>query len=163
MGSNKTLNRDSAEIEQNSGQEILKLGAQEVLCLAKEKNYDLYLIISGKLLVCVTKGTEVTPLAYLEKGDYLGELSFFDEHSRSAHVMTLEECVLIRIQNLEKERHFPSWLLSVASCLTRRIRELDEVIRVKGIRRSKVNSIRPLSLTEQKLYFEAIEAAQKRI
>ena len=57
----------------------VNLNKNEVLCREGDEDIDLYIIHEGKLLICGLKGSQVTPLAYLEAGEYLGELSFFDQ------------------------------------------------------------------------------------
>ena len=124
--------------------------ANDIICVAGENNHDLFIIHSGKLLVFVTDGTIVTPLAYLKAGEYLGELSFFDGMPRSAHVIALEDSDLIRIPVSEIEKQFPPWLQAMAQSITKKLRYSTELVRRKGIRKKNVESIKPLSIERQR-------------
>lgn len=135
----------------------LTLDKDELICVAGDGEVDLYKVRSGKLIVFVNDGTKITPLAYLSKGEYLGELSFFDHKPRSAHVVALESCELIKIPVKELEKQAPSWLITMATHIAQKIRTTDELIRTKGIRRQNVESIKPLSMDEQRHYYQIIE------
>lgn len=129
----------------------------EIICVAGEKNADLFIIHSGKLLVFVTDGTKVTPLAYLGDGEYLGELSFFDREPRSAHVVSVSESTLIQIPVSEMDKQFPPWLVTIAHSITKKLRYSSDLIRQKGIRKQNVDSIKPLSIEEQRSYYQALQ------
>jgi len=140
-----------------SGPMTLNKKKGEVICLAGEQEFDLYIIHSGKLLICVNKGSQITPLAYLNAGEYLGELSFFDKKERSAHVICVEDTSLIKIPDTELEKQFPRWLSTLAKEVTSKLRHSDEVIRKKGIRKQNVDTIKPLSIDEQRDVYQTIK------
>lgn len=133
------------------------LTKNQVLCATGEKNYDLYYILSGELLICVNQKRQITPLAYLGENEYLGELSFIDHQSRSAHVIATKPTELIRIPSAEFKTQVPRWLRRIAKNLTYKLRLADEVIQKNGIRRQNVDSMKPLSIEDQRLYYTAIE------
>ena len=140
--------------ERLSGPMAVNLNKGEMVCAAGEKDYDLYIIHSGKLMVYVLKGSQVIPVAYLNAGEYLGELSFFDREPRSANVVCVEDSTLIKIPVQEIDKQFPRWLLTLSQSMTQQVRELDEIVRAKGIRKKNVESIKPLSIDEQTEYFQ---------
>ena len=125
----------------------------DVVCAAEENIFDLYIVVSGKLLVLVNKGTQITPLAYIEQNEYIGELSFFDLLPRSAHVLCLEDTTLIRIPDVELTRQMPRWLSTIAKNISTRIRSVDDLIASKGIRKQKAKSMAALSIEEQTHYY----------
>jgi CRP/FNR family transcriptional regulator, cyclic AMP receptor protein len=129
----------------------------EVVCVAGEKIYDLYIVSEGKLIVLVNKGSQITPLAYISKDEYLGELSYFDKFPRSAHVICTEDATLIRIPDLEINRQMPSWLYTLAKNITLRIRSVDDLIASKGIRKQKAESMAALSIEEQTHYYKLLD------
>ena len=136
-----------------SGPPTRQMMKGDIVCAAGENDSSLYIIHSGKLLVFVTDGTKVTPLAYLGEGEYLGELSFFDGETRSAHVICVEDTSLIEIPVSEIDKQFPPWLVTIAQSITQKLRSSSELIRQKGIRRKNVESIKPLSIEEQRDYY----------
>jgi CRP/FNR family transcriptional regulator, cyclic AMP receptor protein len=129
----------------------------DVVCAAGENIFDLYIVTSGKLLVLVNKGTQMTPLAHIEQDEYLGELSFFDLLPRSAHVVCLEDTTLIRIPDVELSRQMPRWLSTIAKNITTRIRSVDDLIASKGFRKQKADSMAALSIDEQTHYYNILE------
>lgn len=135
---------------------LIKLQRDQVLCLAGDLDRELYQITSGKLLVCTTNGTKVTPVAYLTEGDYFGEMSFFDSLVRSAHVISLEESILVKIPQAEMKKQFPRWLIKVARSMTKKLRLLDEVINENGIKKRNTDSINALSIEEQTYFLKLI-------
>lgn len=143
--------------KQIDGLFTVNLQKDEILCLEGDSDYDLYMIHSGKLLVCVTKGSQVTPISYLGEGEYLGELSFFDRKTRSAHVICVEDASLIRIPIDQIDRQFPQWMVTLAKSLTKKIRIADQILKQKGIRRKNLESLQPLSIEEQTHFFQLIK------
>lgn len=133
------------------------LEKDQVLCLEGDAKNDLFLIHSGRLMVCVRKGSEVIPLAYVNAGEYLGELSFFDGLERSADIICLEKTTLIKIPSDYLRKQFPGWLVLLAKYMTQRIRVLDDVIRTKGIKKKTAQTINALSIQEQRYYMEKIK------
>lgn len=140
-----------------SGPLTLNLKKDDVICISGEHNYDLYMIHSGKLIVMVNNGTKVTPLAYLNAGEYLGELSFFDHAPRSAHVVCLEDTTLFKVPIEEKENQFPAWLNTIALSITKKLRHSNDLILKKGIRKQNVESVKPFSIEEQRHYYQLLQ------
>jgi CRP/FNR family transcriptional regulator, cyclic AMP receptor protein len=128
----------------------VELSPYAVLCREGDPESDLYMVVEGELLICVCKGTQVTPVATLGAGEFLGELSFFDQRPRAANVIALTKCLLVRIPSTEVRQSFPSWLATVGKELARKVRHHDELIRVKGIKKTKAESIKALTIDQQR-------------
>jgi CRP-like cAMP-binding protein len=126
----------------------LWLKKDEVLCREGDPKNDLYLIEEGELLVCIRKGTQVTPIAYLGKGEYIGELSFFDGLPRGADIVALKDTKLIMIEAEQLHKNFPSWIGTMGQVLSKKIRLMDDVIRQKGIKKTSA-TLKPLDIAEQ--------------
>jgi CRP/FNR family cyclic AMP-dependent transcriptional regulator len=135
----------------------ISLKKNEILFLADEDKNDLYIIRKGKVMVFVQKGSEIIPVAYLGQGEYIGELSFFDDEPRSASIICSEDTEFIKIATEEMSEQFPTWLKIIGQQLTKKIRQGDELIRSKGIRKKNVESIRPLTIEEQTRYFKIVD------
>jgi CRP-like cAMP-binding protein len=144
--------------EEIQGGLTVDLKKDDVVCVAGENIFDLYFVTEGKLLVLVNKGTQMTPLAYIEKDEFLGELSFFDLLPRSAHVVCLEDTTLIRIPDVELTRQMPRWLSTIAKNITTKIRSVDDLIASKGIRKQKAESIAALSIEDQTHFYNILES-----
>lgn len=135
----------------------LHLEKDQVLCIEGEATSDLYFVQSGKLLVCIRKGSEVIPLDYINMGEYLGELSFFDGMPRSADVIALEKSTLIKIPTQYLKEQFPSWLQNLSIFMALRIRKLDSIIQKKGLKKKNLKSITPLTIEDQRRLLEKIK------
>lgn len=131
----------------------------QVVCLEGQQLTDLYIIKKGTLLICVRRDSSVYPLAYLGAGEYLGELSFFDDTPRSADVIALEETILIKIPQSSREEFFPRWLKTLAINMAKHIRKADEIIKKNGIKKQKTQSvkIKPFTIEEQTYYYNLLK------
>ncbi|MBC76767.1 MAG: hypothetical protein CME64_12200 [Halobacteriovoraceae bacterium] len=135
---------------------IVNVKKDEVICRAGDESRDLFKIISGKLMICTRNNHMVTPLAYLTADDYFGEFSFFDKQPRSADVISVEPTVLVKIPQEQLKKQFPPWLIQASLGLTRKLRLFNEVIRSRGIKKRNVESVKPLSIEEQRYYYKII-------
>ena len=146
-----------------SDQIKIKLEENCVLFTQDEIANDLFLVKSGKLMACYTKGTQVTPIAYLEENEYIGEMSFFDHKPRSAHIISVKPTVVVRIPVDEIRSQMPPWLIKVAQSMIKNIRFNDTLIGEKGFRKRKnTESIEPLSIDDQRKYLQIINNYRKR-
>ena len=134
----------------------LNFKAGDMICAAGECDYDLYLLQEGKLLVFVNNKSQITPLSVIEPVSYLGEFSFIDKLPRSAHVVCLEDSVLIKIPSHELEKNLPNWLISIAKELTKKLRKADSLIAKRGIRKKNVKTVPALSIEEQRKYYQIL-------
>ena len=143
-------------------QKIRFLKKGEIVFAAGEQSHTLFFIDSGKLLVFSTEGTRVNPLGTLEKGEYLGELSFFDQQPRSAHVICLEDTNLVQISVEELNQQFPQWVVTIAQNIAQKLRAVDELVAQKEIRKKNDEAGGPLSMEDQRTYYQALENYQNK-
>lgn len=98
----------------------------------------LYVIIEGRVTVLKSAaGQRGTELAQLEAGDSFGEMSLLDQGVRSASVVALVPCVLLRLSENDCWRYPASSAKiyrNIARILSRRLREMDDAF-VLGRRR----------------------------
>lgn len=134
----------------------INLEKDDVLCHEGDQETDLYIVVSGELLVCVRKESQVTAVARLGAGEYIGELSFFDNLPRGADIIALESCQLIKIPADQIRQSFPQWITTLGHTLAQKLRLHDDVIRQRGIKKSKVETLKPLSMDEQRHYFKLL-------
>lgn len=139
------------------------LKKDQILFLAEELKNDLYIIVKGKVMVFVQKGSQIIPVAYLGKGEYIGELSFFDDAPRSASIICSEDSEFIKIGTAEMNENLPQWLKTIGQQITKKIREGDELIRSKGIRKKNLESIKPLDISEQTRFFKIVDEHKSKL
>ncbi len=140
----------------------VKCKKDEILFRAEDPENDLYIIKSGRVMVFVQKGSQIIPVAYLDEGEYIGELSFFDDGKRSASIVCLSDCEFAKIPSSEMINHCPEWMKTLGQQLTKKIRNGDELIRSKGIRKKNVEGIKPLSIEEQTHFFKIVDQKNRK-
>lgn len=140
----------------NTNTSRFELKKDQILFTAGEVETDLYVIKNGKVLVFVQNGSKIIPVAYLGADEFIGELSFFDGSIRSASIICVENTTFVKIPSNELHKHIPDWLKKIGLQLSRKIRSNDELIRTKGIRKTKVETIKPLSIEEQTKIFKIV-------
>jgi len=107
--------------------------SKQLIIREGDPSTDLYYIISGSVSVQVEdkKGREIV-LAYLNPGDFFGELGLFDETlKRSAFVRAKEKCEIAQIsyERLKGLNEiFPDLLFSIASQLAIRLRKTSRKV-----------------------------------
>ena len=91
----------------------------------------LYVIIEGS--VSVIKGSDIgggTELAKLGPGDSFGEVSLVDNGTRSASVMAMSTCILLRLAEKECWRHpviSAKVYRNLARIIAKRLRNMDHL------------------------------------
>lgn len=77
--------------------------AGEVVFDAGEEGQALYVVVSGKVAICLPE-QHPQPLAILSSGDFFGELGLLDNCPRSAQARALESVVLVVLSRSDFER-----------------------------------------------------------
>ena len=128
----------------------------DIICDQGSKDTSLFLLESGRAMAFGVEGTKVTPFAYIDKGEFIGELSYFDNQSRSAYVIAIEDCVAISISSTAQKEVMPDWMIKLATNITKRLRHIDDVISSKGVKRTTDNGIAPLTIAQQREIYQLI-------
>jgi len=134
---------------------IIALEHEQILCREGDTSSELYLVDKGSLLVCVVNGTQVKALAKIHAGEFIGELSFFDNRPRSTYIIALEKCTLIHLPQHELLTKFPQWFIQIGRALTKKIRLHDTLIHESQIRHNNSDDLK-LSMEEQRYYYDLI-------
>lgn len=106
---------------------ILKPG--EILFRTGEKADSMYIIRRGSLKVYVLKENEEIQLALLADGAIVGEMAFFDQKPRSAHVKALTQSEITEISRADFDKlltQIPRWLVTMLQSLSGRLRSTNE-------------------------------------
>jgi CRP/FNR family cyclic AMP-dependent transcriptional regulator len=107
--------------------------AKAVIIKEGDQSFDLYYIISGSVTVLIEdhKGHEIV-LAYLNAGDFFGELGLFDdEHKRTAFVRSKSKCEIAQI-NYQRLKGltdlFPELIFAIASQMAVRLKKTSRKV-----------------------------------
>jgi CRP/FNR family cyclic AMP-dependent transcriptional regulator len=130
--------------------EQLHLSLGDVVCKEGENSNDLYFLKDGQLLVCTVVGTQVKVFGRINPGEFVGELSFFDEKPRAAHVVATEKSLVYKITTQEVRDNLPFWFKEVGKALTKKIRALDSVVQESNIRKTSMEVHKQLTIDEQR-------------
>ena len=140
-----------------SNSHSLKVLKNTVLCRQGDLDNQLYLVVSGKLLIVARNRSMVTPIGELHQGDYFGEFSFFDNKTRSADVIAQEDTVLMKIPQSELKKQFPPWMIQIARSMIRKNRLYNDFIRNRGIKRKGAKTLNAFTIEEQRFYIDLLE------
>jgi CRP-like cAMP-binding protein len=77
--------------------DMASAAAGEVIVKQDEAGDCMYVLVSGDAKVVHHSGGRDIDLATLKAGDFFGELALVDEGPRSADVLAINDCVLLRI------------------------------------------------------------------
>ena len=102
--------------------------AKSTIIYAGDQGDTLYYIIKGSVTVVIeddSDGKEMI-LAYLNPGDYVGEMGLFDQEHRSAWIRTKTECELGEISYskfIELSHKHPEFLFAISKQIAQRLRD----------------------------------------
>lgn len=105
---------------------------KHVIIRAGDPSNDLFYILDGSVTVLIedTKGHEIV-LAYLNPGEFFGEIGLFDDNNRSAFVRARTKCEIAQISydRLKGVTHlFPDLLYSIGAQLAMRLRKTSRKV-----------------------------------
>ncbi|MEJ2535937.1 MAG: Crp/Fnr family transcriptional regulator [Calditrichia bacterium] len=110
-----------------------KYHKDNLILLEEEVGSTMFIILNGRVKISRISddGREVI-LSILSDGDFFGEMSLLDGHTRSANVTAIEESELMVIRReefLQMLRDFPQIAINLLKELAQRIRKSDEHIK----------------------------------
>ena len=130
--------------------ENITLPKDTLLTKAGENKKPLYKIIKGEVLIFIIKKNTVIPLGKIKPGDFIGELSFFDNGPRSAYSITLTETIVELYTQEELDQEIPVWLKEFGRSLAKKIRSNDHAISEANYRPREIGEMIKLEPKEQK-------------
>jgi len=112
----------------SDGEEIIRQG---------NVGESMYVVQSGRVeVIQSTPGGETQHLAFLEAGDFFGEMAIFEKERRSATVRASGQARVLKIDKktlLRRIREDPLLAVNLLKTMSHRIRELDaELSRCRG-------------------------------
>ncbi|HSH04680.1 MAG TPA: cyclic nucleotide-binding domain-containing protein [Anaerolineae bacterium] len=109
----------------------VKLREEEVIIWEGAHNFDVYILIKGRLEVYETDAGHIRQLGTIKPGEVFGEMAFFTRQPRNATVRAIEhsECFVLKDSDLHVfVFKYPSVLIQMARILTTRL-EINQRVR----------------------------------
>ncbi|GIX49035.1 MAG: hypothetical protein KatS3mg131_3246 [Candidatus Tectimicrobiota bacterium] len=107
--------------------------AGEVIFRQGDRSAELYLIVSGKVLIQHESNSGTHPLATLTAGDFFGDMAIFEDRPRSATALAVEPCLLLMLSP-ERFRQIivqePDIAFAIFRALSARLRRFDAEVAV---------------------------------
>ena len=128
-----------SELSDKELEKIIHLASKQkyhkdnIILIEEEIGSTMFIILWGRVKISRISddGREVI-LSILSDGDFFGEMSLLDGHTRSANVTAIEEAELLVIRReefLQMLRDFPQIAINLLKELAQRIRKSDEHIK----------------------------------
>jgi CRP-like cAMP-binding protein len=128
-----------SELNERDLDKIIQLASRQkyhkdnIILIEEEVGSTMFVILSGRVKISRISddGREVI-LSILSDGDFFGEMSLLDGHTRSANVTAIEESELLVIRReefLQMLRDYPQIAINLLKELAQRIRKSDEHIK----------------------------------
>jgi CRP/FNR family transcriptional regulator, cyclic AMP receptor protein len=125
---------DLEELTQNAI--VHRYDADEVIFRQRDPGTTLYVIIKGEVEIYLQDATgQAIVLQTMERGDYFGELSLFDDKPRSASARALSAVELLEItqtQIADYITRYPRSALILLHTMAERLRATDEMLRERA-------------------------------
>lgn len=108
--------------------ELVRLHPGELLLHEGDESTEMYYVQSGTLAVFKRKGDTEVQIGTIIAGELVGEMSFLDQHPRSATVkaMTDAELILVPHDKFQKLLNsHPKWFKALINTLLDRLRKAN--------------------------------------
>ncbi len=112
--------------------EIQNFKAGEVLFREHDPSGCFYIIKEGQIQVYITAGDQKIPIAIVNSGQFLGELSCVLGGTRAATAVALTNVKAVRIKREfmgDTLNETPTWMSGLIKCLAGRIQDMNEILR----------------------------------
>lgn len=108
----------------------------DIIFREKEESTDLYIVISGQVIIYLERLGKIIPLSVVNSGIVFGEFSFFDELPRSATAAAATDTKLVKIQREAKLKDLaklPAWLKPVIHTIIERLRTTNDLLKRNNV------------------------------
>ncbi len=117
---------------EQSQTDVVEFKAGEVVFREQDLSSCLYVLREGQVQVYLETGEKKIPLAIVNSGQFLGELSCVLGKGRTATAVALTDVKTVRIKKEYLENHLknsPFWLSGLVACLAERIENMNDILR----------------------------------
>ncbi len=111
---------------------VLRYSAGEKIIEAGKVEQRMYIILEGSVGISLSDGKSTIRVATLQRGDFFGEISLFNNSPRSANAIALGEVKLAYLDNLQDLKAFlvknPSFAAKMVHILAQRLAKTDAIL-----------------------------------
>lgn len=104
----------------------------EYIFSESSKGSDFYIVYEGQVKIYkMSAYGQIKALAFMERGDFFGEMALLDKHPRSANALATKDSILFTIAHDDFKKFLvnrPEILLTIAQTLCQRLRKADQEI-----------------------------------
>lgn len=129
---------------------IISITQGEYFFREQARGRSMYVLEQGKVLVTKTWEGHEYVLAEMKKGDCFGEMSLIDLGPRTASVLALEDCLAIKLTNVNilkiYQRDLEQFVMiqmNMAREVSRRLRHTDEILFQKFVKDNEITRKMP--------------------
>jgi CRP/FNR family cyclic AMP-dependent transcriptional regulator len=104
----------------------------QVIFAEGEASSYLYIVVSGEVRIFKEQSGKLMPITVVGPRDFIGELSMFNEESRSATAIATKDSTLMIIKKTDIRkvlRSCPEWVSDIMITISDRLRSTVEVLR----------------------------------
>jgi len=104
----------------------------QVIFAEGEASSYLYIVVSGEVRIFKEQSGKLMPITVVGPRDFIGELSMFNEESRSATAIAAKDSTLMLIKKTDIRkvlRSCPEWVSDIMITISDRLRSTVEVLR----------------------------------
>jgi CRP-like cAMP-binding protein len=110
---------------------VMKVPKQELVFDENTSGGKFYIVSSGRVKIFTSSGAKKKTLAYLEKGEFFGEMALLDAEPRSASSEAIDDCELFVIKKNDFKKlliRHPNISFHILKTLSKRLRQADREI-----------------------------------
>ena len=111
---------------------VLRYSAGEKIIEAGKVEQRMYIILEGSVGISLSDGKSTIRVATLQRGDFFGKISLFNNSPRSANAIALGEVKLAYLDNLQDLKAFlvknPSFAAKMVHILAQRLAKTDAIL-----------------------------------
>lgn len=110
-------------LKYSNGERIIEMGKVE---------QRMYIILEGMVEIWLSDGKNKISVAELQRGDFFGEISLFNNTPRSANATAIDDVRLAYIDNLQQLKAFllknPNFASKMVHILAKRLAQTDDIL-----------------------------------
>lgn len=118
--------------QQDKSGEVVEFKAGDIIFREGDPSGCLYVLRSGQVQVHIDANKKRIPLAIVNSGQFIGELSCVLAQGRTATATALTDVQAVRIKKEFLDSYLkssPFWLSGLVKCLAERIQDTNEILR----------------------------------